>query len=75
MKSRAPRLLAAPLILAPLLFAGCAELNDSLVRFWFEDRNLSDQVSSQIREGLQRRESAPAPALPKRPAPAFLDQG
>lgn len=75
MKGRASRLLAAPLMLVPLLLAGCAELNDSLVRIWFEDRNLSDQISSQIKEGLQRRDTAPAPVLPKRSAPAFLDQG
>ena len=75
MKGYSSRLLTAPLILAPLLLPGCAALNDSLVRFRFEDRNLSGQINSRIREGLQRRDSAPAPELPKRPAPAFLDQG
>ena len=63
------------LLLALPLFAGCAGLNDSLVRFWFQDRSLGDRVNTQIREGLEHRESAPARELPKLPAPAFLDQG
>jgi hypothetical protein len=64
-----------PLLLALPLIAGCASLNDSLVRIWFRDRALGDRVNSQIREGLGKRESAPPEVLPKRPAPAFLDQG
>ena len=64
-----------PLLLALLLLAGCSALNDALVRTWFQDRDLSDRVSSQIREGLKKRMSAPAQPLPHRPAPAFLDQG
>ena len=64
-----------PLLLALPFFAGCAGLNDSLVRFWFEDRGLSDRVNVQIREGLERRRSAPERVLPKLQAPAFLDQG
>ena len=65
-----------PLLLALPLLAGCAALNDALVRSLFEDRNLSDRVNGQIREGLERRQSAPEQQVPaKRPAPAFLDQG
>jgi hypothetical protein len=64
-----------PLLLAPLLLSGCAALNDSLVRSWYGDRDLGDRVNSQIREGIERRMSAPEQVLPKRPAPAFLDQG
>jgi len=63
-----------PLLLAFLLLSGCGALNDSLVRFWFQDRELGERVNSQIREGLERRMSAPA-EVPKIPAPAFLDQG
>ena len=63
------------LLLAPLLLSGCAALNDALVRRWYGDRGLSDRVNSQIREGLEKRMSAPERVLPKRPAPAFLDQG
>ena len=63
------------LLLALPLLAGCADLNDALVRRWFEDRDLGNRVNSQIREGLQRRMSAPVPLLPKREAPPFLDQG
>lgn len=66
---------AARLLLALPLLAGCAELNDALVRRMLEDRGLGNRVNSQIREGLERRRSAPAPRLPKREAPAFLDQG
>jgi len=62
-------------VLASLVLGGCAELNDSLVRSWFKDRELGDRVSSQIREGLERRQAVPQPELPKRPAPAFLDEG
>ena len=64
-----------PLLLALPFLAGCAGLNDSLVRFWFEDRGLSDRVNVQIREGLEQRMSVPERVLPKLPAPAFLDQG
>jgi Mn-dependent DtxR family transcriptional regulator len=63
------------LLLALQFLAGCAGLNDALVRAWFLDHHLSDRVNSQIREGLERRMSAPAEVLPKKPAPAFLDQG
>ena len=63
------------LLLALLSLAGCSALNDSLVRFWFQDLDLSEKVNSQIREGLGKRMSAPEPALPKIPAPPSLDQG
>ena len=62
-------------LLAPLLLTGCASLNDTLVRIWFKDRDLSNRVNLQIREGLQRRMSQPEKLLPKKLAPAFLDQG
>jgi len=62
-------------ILAPLLMAGCAALNDSLVHIRFQDRSVSNRVNRQIREGLERRLSAPERASPKIPAPAFQDQG
>jgi len=61
-------------VLAALLFSGCAELNDSLVRTWFMDRQLGNRVGTQIREGLEKRERAPVPTTP-RPAPEFLDEG
>jgi len=64
-----------PLLLALLLLSGCGALNDTLVRMWFEDRGLSRRLSSQIREGLERRKSAPPAEVPKRPAPSFMDQG
>jgi hypothetical protein len=64
-----------PLLLALPLLAGCATLNDALVRGWYQDLNLGDRVNSQIREGLEKRRSAPVKALPQRSAPAFLDQG
>jgi hypothetical protein len=57
------------------LVAGCAALNDSLVRTWHQDRSLSNRVNRQIREGLERRLSAPERVSPKTPAPAFQDQG
>ena len=64
-----------PLSAALLLFSGCQTLNDSLVRQWLGDAGLSRRVHDQIREGMQRREKAPVPYLPARPAPAFLDEG
>ena len=63
------------LLAALLLFSGCQTLNDSLVRQWLGDAGLSRRVHDQIREGMQRREEAPAPYLPAKPAPAFLDEG
>ena len=60
--------------LALLLLSGCETLNDTLVRQWFKDSGLSHKVKDQIREGLERRKSAPV-NIPARPAPAFLDQG
>lgn len=62
-------------ILALPLMTGCAALNDSLVHIWYRDRGLSNRVNRQIREGLERRLSAPEQELPKIPAPAFQDQG
>jgi hypothetical protein len=62
-------------ILALPLVAGCAALNDSLVHIWYQDRSLSNRVSRQIREGLERRLSAPERVQPKLPAPAFQEQG
>jgi hypothetical protein len=62
-------------LLALPLLAGCAALNDSLVHFWFQDRGLSHRVDRQIREGLEKRLSAPGKAPAQLPAPAFLDQG
>ena len=64
-----------PLLLALALLPGCAALNDSLVRAWFQDQNLSDRVHLQIREGLEKRMSVPVKERPQRSAPAFLDQG
>jgi len=72
---RASRFLAARLLVALLSLAGCAQLNDSLVRIRFEDRNLSNRMNSEIREGLEKRKSAPEQVQPRRPAPAFLDRG
>lgn len=65
----------ALLLLGTLFFAGCASVNDSLVRMWFQDTELGDRVNSQIRRGLDKRMSTPEKALPKKSAPAFLDQG
>jgi hypothetical protein len=64
-----------PLLLGLLLLGGCSSLNDALVRSWMRDRELGERVNTQIREGLERRRSAPEKVLPKKPAPAFLDQG
>ena len=69
MRGRVPLLLALPLL------AGCSTLNDSLVRTRYQDLGLAERVNLQIREGLERRMSAPVQVLPKKPAPAFLDQG
>lgn len=63
------------LLLALLLLSGCAGLNDALVRSWLQDRELGNRINSQIREGLKRRMTAPAPVSPGRPAPPFLDRG
>jgi uncharacterized protein YcfL len=65
----------AALLLASLLLGGCSSLNDALVRSWMQDRELGERVNAQIREGLERRKSAPEKVLPKKPAPPFLDQG
>lgn len=63
------------LLLTVLVLSGCESLNDSVVRVWFQDRALGHRVHDQIREGLQRRLSAPPAPLPKTTVPAFLDQG
>ena len=63
------------LLSAILLLGGCAALNDSLVRMWFQDQGLSDRINTQIREGLERRRSAPEQNVPRQPAPVFIDQG
>jgi hypothetical protein len=68
------KLRVALLLLFPLT-GGCVGLNDTLVRAWFQDREISNRVNSQIREGLEKRRSAPQRMLPILPAPAFLDQG
>lgn len=64
-------------IIVATLLSGCESLNDVLVRQWFLDHGMSNKVGNQIREGLDRRMSAPPPkpAAPRRPAPEFLDQG
>jgi hypothetical protein len=65
----------AALLSAILLLGGCAALNDTLVRMWFQDQGLSDRINTQIREGLERRMSAPEQTVPRQPAPVFIDQG
>lgn len=58
-----------------LFLAGCASVNDAIVRRWFQDTGYGDQVNSQIRRGLERRMSAPQRVVPKEASPEFLDQG
>jgi hypothetical protein len=64
-----------PLLLGLLLLGGCSSLDDALVRSFMQDRELRERVNDQIREGLERKKSAPEKLLPGNPAPPFLDQG
>jgi hypothetical protein len=66
---------AWPLFVLPLLLGGCESLNNHFVRTWMQDQELGERVHQQIRRGLERRQAAPEPTVPSRPAPAFLDQG
>ncbi|WP_226377622.1 hypothetical protein [Citrifermentans bremense] len=63
------------LLCALALLAGCESLNDTLVRQMYIDHGVSREVGDQIREGLERRQKAPAAKLPRKPAPPFLDLG
>ena len=63
------------LILLLLFLSGCETLNDALVRQMMKEPGLSGSVLNRIREGLEKREGAPAAAEPRRYAPAFMDQG
>jgi hypothetical protein len=70
------RLSSLALLLSALAFlSGCETLNDALVRQSLKDRGLSHRLDFQIREGLEKRMAAPPVNAPRRPAPAFLDQG
>jgi hypothetical protein len=62
------------LLLALLFLPGCETLNDAMIRHMLKEPGLSGAVRAQIREGLQKREKAPA-ATPQQAAPPFLDQG
>lgn len=63
------------LLLALALLPGCEALNGALVRQSLKQWGLSRRLDSQIREGLEKRMTAPPAKTPTRPAPAFLDQG
>ena len=66
---------AKALLLALVLLSGCETLNATLVRQRFKDRGLSHRVAEQIKEGLEKRQRAPAANTPTTPAPGFMDQG
>lgn len=65
----------ALLIVLFALFSGCEALNDAIVRQMHKDWGVSRRTSDQIVEGLKRRKAEEPPAIPKKEAPPFMDQG
>jgi hypothetical protein len=66
---------AASLLLFCTLLCGCEAINDAFVRYNFKDSAFGRKVGEQLREGLERKLSAPPVKGPTQVAPAFWDQG